>query len=170
MRRALLAMTAVLAVGGCQNGGIPSLGLNSCALSGIGIGAAGGALAGALISHSWEGALIGGAVGGGAGYVATKVFAEELGCEDQKRLVTTTQRAAVQQSNHRVAYAPATTGGGQTVSGYVMPVGNWHTDSDGRQVRTVKEVLTDGHSTQTKTVEVASNDVDTSQGGYVLPR
>jgi hypothetical protein len=170
MRRAWFAMTAVLAVGGCQNGGIPSLGLNSCALSGIGIGAAGGALAGALISHNWEGALIGGAVGGGAGYVATKVFAEELGCEDQKRLVTTTQRAAVQQSNHRVAYPPATTSGGQTVSGYVMPVGNWHTDSDGRQVRTVKEVLTDGHSTQTKTVEVASNDVDTSQGGYVLPR
>ncbi len=103
-------------------------------------------------------------MGGGAGYVATKVFAgaktrgQTSGHDPQPRAVLV--RSAV-------AYAPATTGGGQTVSGYVMPVGNWHTDSDGRQVRTVKEVLTDGHSTQTKTVEVASNDVDTSQGGYV---
>src|SRR5262249_14784967 len=122
------------------------------------------------ISHNWEGALTGGAVGPGAGYVATKVFAEELGCEDKQRLITTTQRAAGQQSNHRVAYAPAQTSGGQTVSGYVMPVGNCQPDADGRQVRTVKEVLTDGHNTQTKTVQVASNEIDTSQGGYVLPR
>jgi hypothetical protein len=165
----LVALVA-LSLTGCQNGGVPALGISGCELSGIGLGAAGGALLGGLIGHSWTAAAIGGGAGAATGFLVTKAFAESLGCEDKKKLVQTTQQAAVERPNHRVPFTAAQPQNGKTVTGYVMPVGNWHTDPDGRKVRTVKQVLTDGTETQTSTVEVASTDIDTSGGGYVLPR
>jgi hypothetical protein len=173
MRPKFLILATTLALAGCQNGGIPSLGISGCELGGMGLGAVGGALAGGLIGHNWTGVAVGAAVGTAAGWVATKAFAEQLGCTDKKRLVQTTQQAAVVPTNHHVAFRSEPDSTGHSVSGYVMPVSNWHTDADGRQVRTVRQVLTDGHNTQTSTIQVASNDIDTTQGSssnYVLPR
>lgn len=173
MRGKYLLLATSLALAGCQNGGIPSLGISGCELSGIGLGAFGGALAGGLIGHSWTGVAVGAAAGSAIGFVATKAFADQLGCNDQRRLAQTTQQAAVAPTNHRVAFRSEPDSSGHSVSGYVMPVSNWHTDPDGHKVRTVRQVLTDGHSTQTLTVQVASNDIDTphdNSSNYVLPR
>lgn len=173
MRRKYLILVATLALTGCQNGGIPALGISGCQLTGMGLGAFGGALAGGLIGHSWTGVAVGAAAGTAVGWVATKAFAEQLGCNDQKRLAQTTQQAAVAPTNHRVAFRSEPDSTGHSVSGYVMPVSAWHTDPDGSKVRTVRQVLTDGHNTQTSTIQVASNDIDTPQGNssnYVLPR
>jgi hypothetical protein len=170
MRRTVLVLLPMLALGGCQSGGIPALGISGCELSGIGIGTAGGALVGGLIGRNWTGALVGGAVGGAAGYLTVKAFAQQLGCEDQRRLAQVTQQAATAPRNQHVRFAPTRTSNGTEVSGYVMPVGSWHTDANGRQVRTVQQVLTDGSHTQTSTVEVASADLPPGQKGYVMPR
>ncbi len=59
--KATLAALALVALAGCGES------KTDRALSGAGIGAAGGALGGALLGSPGTGALIGGAVGAGAG-------------------------------------------------------------------------------------------------------
>jgi hypothetical protein len=178
IRSAAAATALCLSLAACQNGEPPaalaSLGISECNLQGLGIGALGGALAGALIGHSWTGAAVGAAAGGALGIAATKVFASQLGCEDQKRLAQMTQSAAVAPKYHRVHFRAATPdANGQVVSGYVMPTSNWYTDANGHRVRNVEQVLSDGHSTQRSTIQVADSDIPANTptgGGYVLPQ
>ena len=168
--RIFVAALGCLALTSCQNG---SLGFNECSWKALGLGAAGGAAAGALIGKSWTAAAIGLAVGAAAGLASSKIFAHQLGCEDQERLAQTTQKAATVPKYHRVAYTTASTTDGSTVSGYVMPTSDWYSDPNGRKVRDVRQVLTDGTSTQTATVQVAEANLPPRgqpQGGYVMPQ
>ncbi|MBU6498918.1 MAG: hypothetical protein KGQ40_10355, partial [Rhodospirillales bacterium] len=126
--------------------------------------------AGGLIGRSWTGAAVGGLVGGALGFLTSRAFAHQLGCADQHRLARDTQLAATAPKGHRISYAPARTSDGQKVSGYVMPVSNWYTDAQGRKVRDVRQVLSDGQHTQTSTVQVAQNDLAPGQKGYVMPQ
>ena len=170
--RIVVVALSCLALTACQNGSLSSLGLNECNWKALGIGVVGGAAAGALIGRSWQGAVIGAAAGGAVGLVGSKVFANQLGCADQERLAQTTQKAAAAPKYHKVQYTAASTGDGTAVSGYVMPTSDWYSDPSGRKVRDVRQVLTDGSSTQTATVQVAQTDLPKgpSSGGYVMPQ
>jgi hypothetical protein len=177
IKTAACATAICLTLAACQNGEPPaalaSLGITECNLNGLGLGALGGALAGAFIGRSWTAAAVGAAAGGAIGVAATDVFANQLGCDDQKVLARDTQTAAAAPKFHRVHFKAATpNSNGQIVTGYVMPTSNWYTDPNGHRVRNVEQVLTDGTSTQKSTIQVADSDLPSNTqtgGGYILP-